>query len=90
MGVDEVVGCSATGEGTTGSGEEVGTGDGAAGDGSGDGAGEGTTGASAATTSAAGAEESSALAQPVFAVRAAGQVTCLNDTLGLSAPLNQS
>ena len=47
-------------------------------------------GALAAGESAAGAPESSALAQPVLAVRAAGQATCLNDTLGLSAPLNQS
>ena len=47
-------------------------------------------GAPAAGEPAAGAPESSALAQPVLAVRAAGQATCLNDTLGLSAPMNQS
>jgi hypothetical protein len=38
----------------------------------------------------AGAPASSARAQPVLAVRAAGQATCVNDTLGLSAPMNQS
>jgi hypothetical protein len=39
---------------------------------------------------AAGALGSSALTQPVFAVMAAGQATCVNDTVGLSAPMNQS
>jgi len=39
---------------------------------------------------AAGALVSSALTQPVLAVRAAGQATCVKDTLGLSAPMNQS
>lgn len=38
----------------------------------------------------AGALPSSALTQPVFFEMAAGQDTCLNDTLGLSAPMNQS
>jgi hypothetical protein len=37
-----------------------------------------------------GAPASSARAQPVLAVKAAGQATCVNDTLGLSAPMNQS
>jgi len=40
--------------------------------------------------SAAGKLKSSALVQPVFALRAAGQDTCSNETVGLSAPPNQS
>jgi hypothetical protein len=41
------------------------------------------------TAATAGKLESSALTQPVFAVRAAGQATCSKDTVGLSAPSNQ-
>lgn len=36
-----------------------------------------------------GSLASSALIQPVFAVRAAGQATCVKETVGLSAPSNQ-
>lgn len=39
---------------------------------------------------ALGALESSALVQPLLAVMAAGHATCLKETVGLSAPLNQS
>ena len=46
--------------------------------------------AGARAAAAIGSEESSALPQPVFCVRAAGQATCLKSMLGLSAPLNQS
>jgi hypothetical protein len=38
----------------------------------------------------AGAPPSSARTQPVFSVRAGGHPTRLKDTLGFSAPLNQS
>jgi uncharacterized protein with beta-barrel porin domain len=42
------------------------------------------------TAATAGKLESSALTQPVFAERAAGQATCSKDIVGLSAPSNQS
>lgn len=45
--------------------------------------------ASPLPATAAGALESSALVQPLLAVIAAGQATCLNETVGLSAPANQ-
>jgi hypothetical protein len=51
-----------------------------------------TTAATAFTLTAAGASmlESSARVQPLLAMMAAGQETCLNETVGLSLPWNQS